>query len=382
MRIDRTIQRFPGRYFIILVSLQIVQTCSPPRIEQIPNVTVEFPDDITVLTDTSALDLHGRSISRLGQLGAGTEYIYVFDRERAVLIQMNRSFHSIQEFGGFGQRPGEFSRNVRQIMVTNEHVIAIDAGNVRAIFHAHDGRFVAESTLEGVPLANSPFVWDETKSCLYYLPPSSLKSESMRVAAVEPFPRLFRQRQRNIFLQKQASTPSDIACTVLAGIRSNMLYLVDNYVDSSPSRQIGYEIYSLGNGTLVTKGDLLDDRLLTEFTDQFDDYYWRTYERTRSSFDLILRPFTLIWLVNDHLMMCFTKLRQVEGRPIIEPMAVDLVTGDIRPMGSDLWKNKDVLAMAGAVDSTLYVAYRLNDELRFMSARLVFPPSPDSLVNR
>ena len=81
-------------------------------------------------------------------------------------------------------------------------------------------------------------------------------------------------------------------------------------------------------------------------------------------------------------MVCFAKLTQVEGRPIIEPMAVDLVTGAIRSMSSDLWKDKEVLAMAGAVDSTLYVAYRLNDELRFMSARLVFSPSPDSLLNR
>lgn len=364
----------PGVHILFIALLMTIEGCSGREDTQSPDQFLEFPSDIIAGVDTTAVDLEGNIIRRQVRLGTGGESVFLFNSQGATLLQMDRNFTPIRRLGRFGQGTGELSEHVRQLIGTDKYIIVIDIGNSKAVFYEHDGAFVTELNMDWLSQMRLSFVWDDLKSRLYYLDPASVTDEAMSVVARAPFHKLLGRSYRRLSLAISDPTSIDIQFTVLAGVRNDRLFLVDNYIAVLPPRQVSLQIYSLRDGALFRSTSLLDSQLTAHFETQYRDMYQTANEKSSRPIDLILHPLTHIWIVNDNLVICFVMIRQVNGPASVELLGVDLRTGTVRIIESALLEGKQIVAIAGSTDSTFVVCYRQSDKLRLLSVKLMFTP--------
>jgi len=367
----------PGRIsigFIIILSLPIIQGCDKAQWTDEVQPIVYFPTSLTMLNDTTLNNLNSELMARRMLVGVGAEHVYIFDHQAAAIFQMDRSFRPIRTLGRFGQGPGEFSQRVQQLLVTEQYVIAVDAGNLRAVIYDHDGRHRVDRKLGEFSLSVSPFVWDESRSRLLYFAPSAVNNRTLSITEINPFSRVKWGGIRSFHLDKESPTNHYLAYTSLAGLRGKLLYFVENHIDSSPARQNSYEVYYLNDGSLVMGGGIFDNHMLTRLTAYYDDVYWEKHERLDRGFGITICPFSYIWVVNDYFIVCFVKIAQSDGNVDLELLGVDLTTGSVRALPSAPLRGKQIQAIAGTADSTLFAVYLQNDQTRILSAQLAFLP--------
>jgi hypothetical protein len=360
-------------YIALIIPILFAVSCTKNE-EQLASYTFAgFPEDLITEVDVGAGDLAGEPINHIGPIASSAGLTYVFNSESAELLQLDQALMPVRKVGRFGQRKGEYSQAVTQIMMGTAHVIVFDAQNRKALFFSHDGRLMTEIHFPASVQSRPSILWSEEESRLFYLDRKSVTEGVLFLTAVAPNPGLFRRRKVHYTLDASNPSPFDVDFTDLVGATDGEIYLVDNYVDASPAKQISLHVFSLHDGSVVTSMALIDHSGLVDLSARYETTLQRGKERSERLVGLVIRPIAHVWVVNSRLVLVFRRTTTSAGLEAVSAVALDPQSGDTRLLADSLWEGTQVIRIYGASDTTLTVAYRQSGQIRLLSARLLFP---------
>ncbi len=356
----------------LIIPILFAMSCTKNE-EQLTTYRVAgFPEGVITEVDGGVGNLAGEPIDHIGPIASGAGLTYVFDSESAELLQLDQSLIPVRRVGRFGQREGEYSQAVTQILMGIAHVIVIDAQNRKALFFSHDGRLMTEVHFPTSVQSRPSILWSEEESRLFYLDPKSVTERVQVLTAISPTRGLFRRRKVQYRLDAFNPSPFDMDFTDLVGATDGEIYLVDNYVDASPAKQVSLHVFSLHDGSLVTSMALIDDSGLVDLSARYENTLQRTRERSERNVGLLIRPIAHVWVVSSRLVLVFIRTTTSAGLGAVSAIALNPQSGDTRLLADSLWEGTQVIRIYGASDTTLTVAYRQSGQTRLLSARLSF----------